>query len=315
MPTLADALRQTGYVQNDQPVPQPSTGMAEMLRQHMASLPEQLSTNQAALDSAMGSWNKTDFATGQPNPNYRPEAIQELTQLMPSIGGLTAWHGTPHKITGKFDVSKIGTGEGNQSFGHGMYFAESPEVAKTYKQDFKQSDATIKALQKFRDEAPVNSPDWNHYNDLMNRNREGNLYKVDIPDEHISTMMLWNKPLSEQSPFVKKAVNSLKKQVTPEMLDELGGNINLLFGKDVTPNQFLNTWEIIHPESKVGIGEEMLNKAGVKGIRYWDLGSREGEKGTSNFVVFDPSTVKILEENGKPVSRKDIIKEQINKLK
>ena len=33
MPTLADALRQTGYVQDNQPVPQPSTGMAEMLRQ------------------------------------------------------------------------------------------------------------------------------------------------------------------------------------------------------------------------------------------------------------------------------------------
>ena len=89
MPTLADALRQTGYVQNDQPVPQPSTGMAEMLRQHMASLPEQLSTNQAALDSAMGSWNKTDFATGQPNPNYRPEALAELTAFMPGVMGST----------------------------------------------------------------------------------------------------------------------------------------------------------------------------------------------------------------------------------
>ena len=38
------------------------------------------------------------------------------------------------------------------------------------------------------------------------------------------------------------------------------------------------------------------------------------KKPTSNFVVFDPSTVQVLERNGRPV-RKQIIEEQINKLK
>ena len=37
--------------------------------------------------------------------------------------------------------------------------------------------------------------------------------------------------------------------------------------------------------------------------------------GTSNFVVFEPSDVKILEKNSQPVSRKELIEEQINKLK
>ena len=35
---------------------------------------------------------------------------------------------------------------------------------------------------------------------------------------------------------------------------------------------------------------------------------------THNFVVFDPSTVKILEENGKPLSRKELIQQQIDKI-
>ena len=35
---------------------------------------------------------------------------------------------------GAFNASKIGTGEGAQAYGHGIYLAESPEVAKTYKQ-------------------------------------------------------------------------------------------------------------------------------------------------------------------------------------
>jgi hypothetical protein len=37
--------------------------------------------------------------------------------------------------------------------------------------------------------------------------------------------------------------------------------------------------------------------------------------GTSNFVVFDPSTVEILEENAKPISRKALIEKQVKKLK
>jgi hypothetical protein len=76
--------------------------------------------------------------------------------------------------------------------------------------------------------------------------------------------------------------------------------MNLLFGKDVTPVQFLNTMEIIHPTGGVGIGEKMLNDLGVKGIRYKDAMSRGANDGTSNFVVFDPSQVKILEQNSKP---------------
>jgi len=36
--------------------------------------------------------------------------------------GITAWHGSPHKFD-KFDSSKIGTGEGAQAYGHGLYLA------------------------------------------------------------------------------------------------------------------------------------------------------------------------------------------------
>jgi hypothetical protein len=45
--------------------------------------------------------------------------------------GKIVFHGTPHDFD-EFDSSKIGTGEGNQTFGHGLYFAENPEVAGSY---------------------------------------------------------------------------------------------------------------------------------------------------------------------------------------
>jgi len=44
----------------------------------------------------------------------------------------TVWHGSPHKFD-RFDSSKIGTGEGAQAYGHGLYLADAQDVAKTYK--------------------------------------------------------------------------------------------------------------------------------------------------------------------------------------
>jgi hypothetical protein len=49
----------------------------------------------------------------------------------PTKMGWTAYHGSPHKFD-KFQLDKIGTGEGAQAYGHGLYFAENPETAKSY---------------------------------------------------------------------------------------------------------------------------------------------------------------------------------------
>jgi hypothetical protein len=45
-----------------------------------------------------------------------------------SGAGIRAYHSSPHDFD-KFDLSKIGTGEGAQVYGHGLYFAESPAVS------------------------------------------------------------------------------------------------------------------------------------------------------------------------------------------
>tara|TARA_R110000868_G_scaffold404471_1_gene682689 strand:- start:6 stop:1259 length:1254 start_codon:yes stop_codon:yes gene_type:complete len=52
---------------------------------------------------------------------------------------LTAYHGTPHRFApteanplGEFRSSQIGTGEGSQAYGHGLYVAEAPGTAKSY---------------------------------------------------------------------------------------------------------------------------------------------------------------------------------------
>ena len=57
----------------------------------------------------------------------RPEGltVEEAKDLPP----IEAYHGSPYEFDA-FDMGKIGTGEGAQSYGHGLYFAEAPEVAE-----------------------------------------------------------------------------------------------------------------------------------------------------------------------------------------
>ena len=52
----------------------------------------------------------------------------------PPMQEITAHHGSPHRFD-RFELSNrtIGTGEGAQAYGHGLYFAESPKVAGEYK--------------------------------------------------------------------------------------------------------------------------------------------------------------------------------------
>jgi len=60
---------------------------------------------------------------------------------------IEAWHGSPHSFD-KFDISKIGTGEGAQAYGHGLYFADAKETAGEYRKKltsgtFRSSDGSV----------------------------------------------------------------------------------------------------------------------------------------------------------------------------
>jgi len=45
--------------------------------------------------------------------------------------GLVLYHGSPHSFKG-FDMSKLGSGEGKQAFGSGLYFTNEVDIAKGY---------------------------------------------------------------------------------------------------------------------------------------------------------------------------------------
>ena len=314
----------------------------------------ELSKGGVLVDTVMGipksifSGGPSVLDTPEIKQRRKDREIDFIMNLMPGAG-ITAFHGSPHKFT-KFDSSKIGTGEGAQVYGQGLYFAENPATATSYADAVKLpasdklrsivgnkyssdtvdsvadalgSQKTIENAKKvfIRDKkSQINDltdesfsflgPNENSKVALEQELRNGlqlfdevstrfvfepQFYKIDIPGKHISKMLDWDKPLSKQSDFVKNALD----KVNPDMRDMPG-----------------NTGENFYRANTGFFGgagnlSKKLKEAGIPGIRYLDQGSRQGGKGTSNFVVFDDTIPEILEINGKPIAQKskDILSE------
>ena len=221
----------------------------------------------------------------------------------------TVWHGSPHKFN-KFDSSKIGTGEGAQAYGHGLYLAENPKVAQEYQQALGagrgNTDAdTIarlldsvggnpsKAAAAARQRAQyANIPGGKEKLESIAQQIEkgfdprGSLYKVDLPDNAIAKMLDWDKPLSQQAPEVQHA---LSKTAIAE------GNPN-------ATGQQIHEW-LSSIKGGRQYAPSFLKQQGIPGIRYLDGGSRGAGQGSSNYVVFpgQEDILKILERNGVPI--------------
>lgn len=97
-----------------------------------------------------------------------------------------AWHGSPHDFD-EFDLGAIGSGEGNQAHGWGLYFAKKKSVSKNYQ----------KVLSKR----------------LGTKNPK--LFKVEIPDE--KTMLDEDKYFKEQN---KDVVNKIVSAVNDLDIDK-----------------------------------------------------------------------------------------------
>jgi len=74
-----------------------------------------------------------DIEHEQPDGSWKPLIDRKADGgALTDDEGITAYHGSPHDFE-QFDTSKIGTGEGAQSYGHGLYFAGNEDVAKSYR--------------------------------------------------------------------------------------------------------------------------------------------------------------------------------------
>lgn len=171
----------------------------------------------------------------------QPSGLRVANQLTDAIVegrryGQAAYHGSPHDFD-KFSLDKIGTGEGAQAYGWGLYFAENPAVAGQYKRDIAGVDKLYngrpfdpndpshiaaflskKEIAHFLKTGAIDTADVAGLNrgaiaDALNANpatistvEKGRLYQVDIADEAVAKMLDWDKPLSEQPESVRRAI-------------------------------------------------------------------------------------------------------------
>jgi len=75
-------------------------------------------------------------------PNYILSAAG-VVPFLPAASqirkGIKAFHGSPHSFD-RFSTESIGTGEGAQQYGRGLYFAENEKVARGYRNDIGEID-------------------------------------------------------------------------------------------------------------------------------------------------------------------------------
>lgn len=232
---------------------------------------------------------------------------------------LDVYHGTPHRFPateanplGEFDASKIGTGEGAQAYGHGVYYAENPEVAKGYQPRDPKAEAKLMNLYKqaearqnydamevleaamlhrtaseLREQFPKQKGLVTRIGKI-NEKAAGSLYKADLPDEMIDRMLDWDKPIKDQPTVLQSIRATLPDDVKKDFDANVQGGIS-------GGNAYLNwVWGAKSAAQK----SDKLKEAGIPGIKYSDAGSRgQGGSGTRNFVVFpgEEKKVKILE--------------------
>lgn len=119
---------------------------------------------------AMKGW--VDAAQGTQTGSLTPDAMSAVTLgslgaglmgaprgALAAGGSFKSYHGSPHDFD-RFDTSKIGGGQGAQAFGHGLYFAEEPAVAQSYRDALKKESEGGKMYEVNINADPTQFLDW-----------------------------------------------------------------------------------------------------------------------------------------------------------
>jgi hypothetical protein len=289
------------------------------------------------------------------------------------VHGIPAYHGTPHEFD-RFDIGKIGTGEGAQAYGHGLYFAERRGIGEQYRDALGRNrpyrqvkggaplptwvannieaspafarDAALRAKAEFEGriaefqrqlDSGESSQPWNIESNIAGLkdivstldklargeaelSAPGHLYTVRIArdPEHF---LDWDKPLSEQSEYVKERLAKLTPDL-PDRVEQLpNGRWRPMLGDHgfgppdgfSTERGAQQQMDVFLRNHQNAVGSEIyrrivgsssaMSDAGIAGIKYHDAGSRSVGEGTRNYVVFNDRDIHITHKNDVPVAR------------
>ena len=119
---IGNRMQQAGLVSSER---RPKTELA-------ASFVSPSAVAKTAINAPKTAMNMLRMAENLEAPSRGVRNAQGMYIPRGQMGAIeNLFHGSPHTFD-RFDLSKMGTGEGAQAYGYGAYLAESPDVAKTY---------------------------------------------------------------------------------------------------------------------------------------------------------------------------------------
>lgn len=291
------------------------TGLAKLFKGETPTIPQQVEAAGPEVHARTLQAVDAELAQG-----ITPKAAQELI----------AYHGTPHTFD-KFSLEHVGSGEGNQVYGHGLYFTETKDIAERYRKSLSPAE-TLNGIRDYLSKqglpqdldtaiyhwilgnnksaiahAETTARHFREYIDkylhggfnpehktrkLLQKTEEiisemqagtyepnipkGNIYEVALAAKN-DELLLWDKPLSEQSDVVKDAVNKMAPDLPDQIaIDPRGGSIYKALSERLGGNE----------QTSIA-----LREAGVRGIKYLDGDSRNAGDGSFNYVIFNDADI------------------------
>lgn len=222
-------------------------------------------------------------------------------------------------------LEALGTGEGNQAHGYGLYYALDREVAEGYRERFINEYG--EGIVEFNGVVYKNTDDYAHFLLNLKQTKKGEIARqreiakffnengnMELAKKHeklaeegeninvddIKTLgqvhevdlpenpylLDEQKTLSEQSSIVKKALRAVAKEIGVKW------DSRLTNGKYIYDN-------ISNVLGSAKAASELLSKYGIKGITYF------GQQDGRCFVIFDPKDVRVIQKfyQGRTVRR------------
>ncbi|HSV44616.1 MAG TPA: LPD38 domain-containing protein [Ramlibacter sp.] len=243
-----------------------------------------------------------------------------------------AYHGTPHRFE-RFTTDAIGTGEGAQAYGWGLYFASKKEIAEHYRKGLSYKQI----VKEFRDEMPDDA-DFDEAldaADTMSPQRARVIRALaaddwlgfDYPSQAITAAFkeldaydasqelqdavngaqgqLYEVEIPEDSEILlwdkplseqpKKVLDALKQLAVDgaDYYPTLAGMMQPMESGNTTGRAVYMAMQRESGSDKNASRE--LRSAGIRGIKYLDGVSRDKGDGSFNYVVFSGDDVSIVE--------------------
>lgn len=206
-----------------------------------------------------------------------------------------AYHGTPHRGIERFSTKNIGTGEGNQAYGWGLYFAGNKDVAESYRKGLsavkraggREADALMqraggdrtKALDEIRSlrRLPVTSfnqrlgarittdAEKNEKLDAAEAfiradNNRGQTYQQELPEDN--ELLTWDDYVYDQPKEVQDAVERAINRIAPDVLDDYFDRLNVDGARDLSGKEVYRLLEKAVMEDAVSnLSEEAMRAA------------------------------------------------------